>query len=523
MHPILLVFVSLLGIYLLQIVVEFWRTIHNVGHLSGPRLLFDHERFLVWAIAKLLPPIPYVSRGGSWMLRTKHQDFAAAGQDATAMVTMIPWPSAVIYLADAAAIKEVATFRAKFPKPVDMYEALFAFGGNIIASEGEDWKRYRTIAAPAFSERNTRLVWDETIRIMFDLFDNVWGDSPEIVLDHCVDITLPIALFVIGVAGFGRRVTWTSDLSVPPGHQMPFKDALHIVSTNLILKMGLPNWAMKLTERTRRVNLAFDELRQYMVEMVNARRSAETREERHDLFNGLLDAADDNPDGSVAITEQELIGNMFIFLLAGHETTAHTLCFTFALLALHPDEQERLYQQIKGILVDLNGMPTYEDMNRFTLSMAVLYETLRMFPPVSAIPKRAAEDTSLTVSNADGGETTFPIPSGTRVDYQVPGLHYNPKYWKDPHTFRPERFLGEWPRNAFLPFSSGARGCLGRRFFETESVAAITMMILKYRVEVKDEPEFVGETFEQRYARITAFDQLLNTAPRRVPLVFKRR
>ncbi|KAH9074397.1 cytochrome P450 [Lactarius deliciosus] len=358
---------------------------------------------------------------------------------------------------------------------------------------------------------------------MFDLFDNVWGDSPEIVLDHCVDITLPIALFVIGVAGFGRRLTWTSDLSVPPGHQMPFKDALYIVSTNLILKMGVPTWAMKLTERTRRVNLAFDELRQYMVEMVDARRSAETREERHDLFNGLLDAADDNPDGSVAITEQELIGNMFIFLLAGHETTAHTLCFTFALLALHPDEQERLYQQIKGILVDLNGMPTYEDMNRFTLSSAVLYETLRMFPPVSAIPKRAAEDTSLTVSNADGGETTFPIPSGTRVDFQVPGLHYNPKYWKDPHTFRPERFLGEWPRTAFLPFSSGARGCLGRRFFETESVAAITMMILKYRVEVKDEPEFLGETFEQRYARITASDQLLNTAPRRVPLVFKRR
>ncbi|KAH9172788.1 cytochrome P450 [Lactarius sanguifluus] len=454
---------------------------------------------------------------------------------------MIPWPSAVIYLADAAAIKEVATFRTKFSKPVDMYEALFAFGGNIIASEGEDWKRYRTIAAPAFSERNTRLVWDETIRIMFDLFDNVWGDSPEIVLDHCVDITLPIALFVIGVAGFGRRVTWASDLSVPPGHQMPFKDALYIVSTNLILKMGVPNWAMKLTERTRRVNLAFDELRQYMVELVDARRSAETREERHDLFNGLLDAADDNPDGSVAITEQELVGNMFIFLLAGHETTAHTLCFTFALLALHPNEQERLYQQIKGILVDLNGMPTYEDMNRFTLSMAVLYETLRMFPPVSAIPKRAAEDTSLTVGNTDGGETTFPIPSGTRVDFQVPGVHYNRMLGllpsqglifikvlqrdigRTPSQFRPERFLGEWPRNAFLPFSSGARGCLGRRFFETESVAAITMMILKYRVEVKEEPEFLGETFEQRYARITAFDQLLNTAPRRVPLVFKRR
>jgi hypothetical protein len=87
-----------------------------------------------------------------------------------------------------------------------------------------------------------------------------------------------IALFVVGVAGslylldrcilmlprdlgFGRRVTWTSDLIVPPGHQMSFKDALHIVSTNVFLKMVASNWVMNLTERTRKVNLAFNELK----------------------------------------------------------------------------------------------------------------------------------------------------------------------------------------------------------------------------------------------------------------------
>ncbi|KAI9438742.1 cytochrome P450 [Lactarius indigo] len=439
-------------------------------------------------------------------------------------VAMFPWPKTTIYLADAAAIKEVATYRAKFPKPVYLYSMLLAFGGNVIASEGEDWKRYRTITAPVFSERNTRLVWDETVRIMFDLFDNVWGDNPKIVLDHCVDITLPIALFVVGVAGsFGRRVTWTSDLTVPPGHQMTFKDALHIVSTKLFLKMVAPDWAMNLTERTRRINLAFSELEQYMAEMVHARRSSETKEERHDLFSVLLDATSDDPDGSLTITEQELFGNMFIFLLAGHETTAHTLCFTFALLALYPDEQERLYQHIKGIMASLNGMPTYEDMNRFTRSMAVLNETLRMFPPASTIYKKATEDTNLTVGNADGGKTTFPVPSGTEIEFHVPGLHYNPRYWKDPHTFRPERFLEEWPRDAFLPFSSGARACIGRQFFETESIAAITMMMSRYRVEIKEELKFIGETFEQRYARITAFDLNLTNAPRRVSLVFKRR
>jgi len=214
---------------------------------------------------------------------------------------------------------------------------------------------------------------------------------------------------------------------------------------------------------------------------------------------------------------------MFIFLLAGHETTAHTLCFSFALLALHPDEQERLYEQIKSVMSSLDGIPTYEDMSRFTQSLAVFYETLRLFPPVTIIPKVAAQDTTLKVSNADGGMTTFPVPSGTEIDLHVPGLHHNPRYWKEPHKFMPERFLGNWPKDAFIPFSQGARACLGRRFFETEGIAVMTMLVSRYKIEIKEEPEFASDTFGQRYARITDFSPGLTTVPLRVPLVFKRR
>jgi hypothetical protein len=89
------------------------------------------------------------------------------------------------------------------------YKPLTVFGPNIVASDGEEWKKYRKITAPAFSEvcpelrpspnleydrqRNNKLVWDETIGIMNDLFDNVWGDRSEVVVDHCVDITLPVS------------------------------------------------------------------------------------------------------------------------------------------------------------------------------------------------------------------------------------------------------------------------------------------------------------------------------------------
>ncbi|KAI9449693.1 cytochrome P450 [Russula earlei] len=467
-------------------------------------------------------------------------------------ITVLPWPKCIVLLADPAAIKEltclltfglqVITSRAKFPKPVDLYAPFAFFGANIVTSEGEEWRKYRKRCSPAFSNRNNKLVWDETIRIMADLFGQVWDDGSEIVVDHFLDVTVPIALFVIGVAGrFGRRVTWADDLTVPPGHQLTFKDAFHVLSTNLIMKIILPDWAKNITDRTRKVHLAFVELKQYMLEMVEARRNGNKAEQCFDLLSGLLGASQDDPNNGATLILPTILGNMFIFLLAGHETTAHTLCFSFALLALYPDEQERLYEHVKGVLSSLNGTPAYEDMSRFTYALAVLFETLRMFPPAPVIPKVAAEDTTLTVSNAEGGQTTFPVPSGTEIHLHVAGLHYNPRYWKDPHRFRPERFLGDWPKDAFIPFSqgisqshqdslsmsqkriAGARACLGRRFFETQGIAVMAMLVSKYKIEIKEEPQFAGETFEERYARITAFEQVLTTTPLRVPLVLRRR
>lgn len=83
--------------------------------------------------------------------------------------------------------------RARFPKPVKQYTILQFFGNNIVASEGEEWKRYRKVSAPAFSERNNKLVWDETVKIMLDMFDNLWHNAPQITVDHCVEITLPVS------------------------------------------------------------------------------------------------------------------------------------------------------------------------------------------------------------------------------------------------------------------------------------------------------------------------------------------
>ncbi|TFY50164.1 hypothetical protein EVG20_g11682 [Dentipellis fragilis] len=153
----------------------------------------------IWG--NLLPPWRGVSPGQNREQGHKHLDFAEAGWDAYTAVSTWPTNRTVVYLADAGAIKEVTMSRAHFPKPVNRYKALMFFGHNIVASEHDEWKRYRKVSAPAFSERNNRLIWDETAKIMVDMFDNVWKNQLEVTVDHCVKITLPITLFVIGVAG----------------------------------------------------------------------------------------------------------------------------------------------------------------------------------------------------------------------------------------------------------------------------------------------------------------------------------
>ncbi|OJT02987.1 Cytochrome P450 4X1 [Trametes pubescens] len=467
-----------LAVFLLRKFLDFRRAAASVTNLPGFRTLFS-DRF-VWFPYRVNGISPGVQ--SEINLYRKYQDFEEGGWDIMA--------------------GDVIGARARFPKPLGPYKVLLTFGPNLVASEGDEWKRQRKLVAPAFSEKNNKLVWDETVRIIYDLFDNVWGTQDTVIVDNITDLTVPITLLVIGVAGFGRRITWNEDAVAPEGHNITFKDALNVVSRNLFLQVLFPHWLLKWgTSSMRRFYASYKELGQYMQEIIDARRSGEVKEERHDLFSSLLDANEGLIESGEKLSDIGLMGNVFIFMVAGYETSAHTLAYAFILLALYPDEQEKLYQAIKTTLSD-DRTPEYHEFSSFAYSMAVFNETLRLFPPVITIPKQSAEDTSFTTTNAAGEKRTIPVPKGTYVTVHTPGLHNNPKYWVDPDAFKPERFLTDYPRDAFLPFSGGPRGCIGRGFSETESIAALTVIISRYRVEVRDEPQFAGETFEQRKARL---------------------
>ncbi|PBK86497.1 cytochrome P450 [Armillaria gallica] len=111
----------------------------------------------------------------------------------------------------------------------------------------------------------------------------------------------------------------------------------------------------------------------------------------------------------------------------------------------------------------------------------------------------SSEDTVLVSTNEAGERKTVPVPRGAMVRIDVVGLQYNPRYWKNPEIFSPSRFLDDWPREAFMPFSQGSRACIGRKFFEWEAIAVVTMIISKYKITARENP---GETFGERKERI---------------------
>jgi cytochrome P450 len=124
---------------------------------------------------------------------------------------------------------------------------------------------------------------------------------------------------------------------------------------------------------------------------------------------------------------------------------------------------------------------SYSDVTRFSYIQGIFYEALRMFPLVLQMPKESAYDTTLRTKNKNGETVVVPCPKGTQVNLCAIALHFNrelvpyqnntgiedrftAKYWPNPEAFNPDRFLGDWNRDAYIPFSAGARSCIGRRY-----------------------------------------------------------
>lgn len=204
----------------------------------------------------------------------------------------------------------------------------------------------------------------------------------------------------------------------------------------------------------------------------------------HDAERGrsllaILQEASNDPDRP-EFNEAQIVDEMKQYLWAGTETTALTLSWCFYLLHLYPEVAERIRREGEDAYGD--RVPTWEDIHNLTYTRSVLQETMRLYPPIWSFIRQAVAEDEI------GGHKVKPGDKMVMCAYIV---HHHPKYWDDPDTFNPDRFLpensGKRKRYSYLPFGAGKRSCIGGALSLVENTLALTQLLRRFR------PEYLGQ------------------------------
>lgn len=396
----------------------------------------------------------------------------------------------VIFTRDAKTVKEAFLTKEKMRKPIKIYiPFLGLFGPNIVITEGEEWLRHRLVVQPSFSDENLRFMVQSTAHEMTKLIGK-WTGMVNIV--PAEDIT-HVTLSVICRAMFGIELS-EEDEHAKRLTGMPLEEIFKTVSEDTVIRALTPNVAYFLpSQRLRKVKRAFDAFEVYGADLI-ARRQHQNSPRRKDLLSMLLKANSGDEDEKRRLSNREIFADIFILMFAGHETTATALTWALTLLALHPEEQAGLYNEVIEV-VGKDREPTYEDLPGLIRCRAVLQEAMRMYPPVVHVPRIADVECSLN---------GVPFEKGQRIIVSLWGLHRNPKYWADPLKFQPDRFD---PRVSsavddyhWATFARGPRACIGSRFSLIEGTIILAMLARRL---IFSAPSYTKENIKDGYSNIT--------------------
>ncbi|KAF8138092.1 cytochrome P450, partial [Mycena galopus ATCC 62051] len=391
--------------------------------------------------------------------------------------------------------------RSSFIKPPASTITLLAWGMNIVSAEGSMWRKHRRIVGPAFGPELYKLVWNKTLEFYREMIQvEGWKDTNFVELPVTQKITLKLAFLLISICGFGFESTWETPPRAADGG-MPIQEALKIFVETIIITATTPKFLSYLIPKLREARLARARLREFMEEQVSERkRSVAAGDMRSDVFT-LMVKSNQDESSKYQLDDQELIGNIFILMFAGHETTANSLAVTMAYMSINEEIQNEVVEQIMSVLGP-DRDPEYSDYPKLDKVLAIFYEATRLIPAGHAIIREAAEDTVLTVQNPVGEEGTkvIPIPKGTEIVVDMIGVQYNPRYFEDPETYKPSRWYG-LPADSeqFTAFSVGPRACLGRKFATVEATCFLALLLRDWQVlpVLRD-----GETKEAWGARV---------------------
>ena len=356
----------------------------------------------------------------------------------------------------------LVTHQKLFQKGRGLERTKVLLGNGLLTSEGDFHLRQRRLASPAF-HRHRIATYGGVMTGYAERHAAAWqpGETRDVASDM-MRLTLAIA----------GKTLFDADVE---GEAAEIGDALTASFESFNLHM-LPGgqWLMKLPlPAVRRFKRARTRLDRTIFRMIADRRASGA--DRGDLLSMLMTSTDSEGDGG-RMTDEQLRDECLTIFLAGHETTANALTWTWYLLSEHPDVEARMHAEIDA----LGGVaPTCEDLPRLPYTRMVLAESMRLYPPAYALGRRSM------VPYDVGG---YRLPARTVVFVSQYLVHRDPRWWPEPERFRPERFSPaeseSRPKFAYFPFGAGTRVCIGEQFAWMEGVLCLASIARRWRLRL---------------------------------------
>jgi cytochrome P450 len=371
-----------------------------------------------------------------------------------------------ILFSDPALVNEVlVTKQNSFRKGKALEGARVFLGNSLLVSEGEEHTRQRRLIQPAFHRGRIA----GYAKVMAEKAQE-WTDAQRAhtEVDLAVEMNR-LTLAVVAETLFGSAVE---------------KEATEIAESLTVIienfnRMLLPLWNVLRhlpTAANRQLYAAHRKLNATIYRVISERR--QDGRDHGDLLSMLL-AAEDAENPQKRLTDAEVRDQAMTLFIAGHETTANALAWTWHLLTQHETVRAKMKAEIDAVL-GAHRQPEMDDTARLPYTRAVFSEAMRLFPPVWVVGRRALEDVVI-------GD--YQVPRRTIVITSQYLLHRDERYWPQALEFLPERWLDEAvqaarPKFAYFPFGGGGRVCIGEGFAWTEGVLLLAVMARRWRFEV---------------------------------------
>ena len=388
-------------------------------------------------------------------------------------------PMETVMLCDPTAIERVLVSDAdRFRKPDFQGDALGdLLGDGLLLSEGDTWEQQRQLANPAFSMRRLAGMADRITSHAEDRLAD-WRNGDVVNVERVMTrTTLDVILdLMMGVELSEERVEEIEEQLMPLGQRFEPDP----------LRFAAPEW-MPMPDDAE-FDAAVETLDSILDDIIAVREqtAGSGDDGPMDFLSVLIRARDDGVE-----SPEQLRDEMMTMLLAGHDTTALTLTYTWFLLSEHPEAERRVHEELESVVGD--ERPGMDHVRELDYLEWVIQEAMRLYPPVYTMFREPTENVELS---------GYPLEEGMTLMIPQWGVHRSGRFYDDPETFDPERWkperAKERPRFAYFPFGGGPRHCIGKHLAMLEAQLIIATTAQQYELD------FIGETPLELMPSLTA-------------------